>query len=66
MRVSDALSPTSLAAVGYYFQNQTQIRVYCQARDMSLRERVHNTNRWFSGQLTSWYNPFCLVLIEIR
>ena len=59
MRIGDALGATDLAAVAYYFQNQTQIRVYYQARDLSLKEYGHNNSGWFKGQLVTrvWFHP---------
>ena len=49
MRISDAHVATGLAAVTYYFQEQTQIRVYYQSRDLSLKEHGHNNRGWFTG-----------------
>ena len=51
LSIPDALSGTNLAVVSYYFQDQTQIRVYYQARDLSLKEYGRNKNGWFEGQL---------------
>jgi hypothetical protein len=51
MQITDALGATSLAAVAYYFQNQTQIRVYYQNRELALKEHGHNNSGWFPGQL---------------
>jgi len=49
MQITDALGATSLAAVAYYFQSQTQMRVYYQARDLTLKEHCHNNSGWFPG-----------------
>ena len=49
MRIAGALGATGLAAVTYYFQDQTQIRVYYQARDLSLKEHCYNNRGWFPG-----------------
>ena len=51
MRIADALGATALAAVSYYFQDQTQIRVYYQGRDLFLKEYCHNNRGWFAGLL---------------
>ena len=66
MHISDADLGTGLAAVAYYSEEQTQIRVYYQAEDVTLKEHCHNNKGWFSGQLAPQYNPICLLLIEIR
>jgi hypothetical protein len=52
-QITDALGATSLAAVAYYFQNQTQIRIYYQNRELALKEYGHNNSGWFPGQLTT-------------
>ena len=52
MEVNDAIGGTSVAAVAYYFQDQTQIRVYYQSRNLSLKEHGHNNSGWFEGQST--------------
>ena len=66
MHISDTNLSTRLAAVAYYSDKQTQIRVYYQGRDMTLKEHCHNNKGWFSGQLAPRYNFIRLVLIEIR
>lgn len=63
LQIPDALGATDLAAVAYYFQDQTQIRVYYQARDLSLREYGWNKGGWFKGRLISRFNLSCVVLI---
>jgi hypothetical protein len=50
LNVSGAVGSTSLAAVAYYFQEQTQLRVYYQAADLTLREYGYNGgSEWFQG-----------------
>jgi hypothetical protein len=50
LNVSGAVGCTSLAAVAYYFQNETQLRVYYQAADLSLKEYGFNEgSKWFQG-----------------
>jgi len=51
--VPGALGATDLAAVTYFFQDQTQIRVYYQAIDLSLKEHGYNNSGWFPGA----FNP---------
>jgi len=54
LHVSGALGCTSLAAVAYYFQDQTQLRVYYQAQDLNLKEYGYNKSKdWFQGA----FNP---------
>ena len=50
LEITDALGATALAAVAYWFQNQTQIRVYYQDRGLSLREYGYNNSGWFKGR----------------
>ena len=45
----NALGGTSIAAVAYNGGNQTQIRVYYQAEDLSLMEHCHDKNGWYPG-----------------
>ena len=47
--IKNAFGGTSLAAVTYYFDRQTQIRVYYQDKNLGLKEYGHNSGRWFEG-----------------
>lgn len=50
LSISGAAGPTGLAAVAYWFQNETQLRVYYQAQDLSLKEYGYNEgSKWFQG-----------------
>ena len=50
LNISGAMGCTSLAAVTYFFQNETQIRVYYQAMDLTLKEYGYNNgSKWFQG-----------------
>lgn len=58
LSVSGAAGPTSLAAVAYWFQNETQLRVYYQAQDLSLKEYGYNEgSKWFQG----WFGQFGII-----
>lgn len=50
LRLPGALVGTSIAAVAYSWNGETQIRVYYQAGDLSLREHCHDTDGWYPGQ----------------
>jgi len=49
LNLTGALPGTNLAAVAYNFQSQSQIRLYYQAADLSLKEHGHNNSGWFAG-----------------
>jgi len=51
LRIPEALGATKLAAVAYYFQDQTQIRLYYQDRGLYIKEHGHNNSGWFKGAL---------------
>ncbi|KAH9847517.1 fungal fucose-specific lectin-domain-containing protein [Lenzites betulinus] len=57
LRLSSALSGTSLAAVAYE-QNGLQIRVYYQATDLSLCEHAYHDERWFTGEFKGGKAPY--------
>jgi hypothetical protein len=66
MRISDAIGDTYIAALAYWFQDQTQIRVYYQDRDHCLKEYCHNNDGWFQGGFNpgkaSAHTPICAVV----
>ena len=49
----DALDGTTIAAVAYNWGGRTNIRVYYQAEDLSLREHCHDNKGWYPGQSVS-------------
>ena len=48
-----ALDGTSIAATTYNLDDQTQIHIYYQDEDLSLREHCHNGEEWSRGQFVS-------------
>ena len=50
LNVPSAYAGTKLAAVTYFFQGQTQIRVYYQEKSLALKEFGWDGTKWFQGQ----------------
>jgi hypothetical protein len=55
LNIKNAFGGTSLAAVTYFFDRQTQIRVYYQAKNLCLKEYGHNGSGWFEGGFNPGY-----------
>jgi len=50
LRLPGTLDGTSIAATTYNWSNQTQVRLYYQAEDLSLREHCYDNKGWYPGQ----------------
>ena len=51
LEITNALGATDIAAVAYYAQDNTHIRLYYQDRGLMLRERGWRSNAgWFTGE----------------
>lgn len=53
LRLAGAIGGTSIAAVSVFFQNQTRIRLYYQAMNLTLREHCNDGYGWSVGQFVS-------------
>ena len=47
--IAEAIEDTSLAAVSYTSNGKSNIRLYYQAEDLSLKEYRHDGEKWFPG-----------------